>query len=391
MQTIYGWNQQRERIFRFARTKGMSKLRKYRPSQAHHPEAEVKLYTMFVWRRMVQRLRTSRKWLKLNMLDILRSEGVATEFVAADGWVANFCSRWRITHQRKSNEKKLSLAERLPEIRKFQLWLIYGLQCSAPQRCPKYGRFDPRRMFHMDQVPLPFSSSAKTTLNMKGSACHIQEAGGSGATKRFCTIQMWICADPWGGLWHKPDLIFRGQGKNLGEEERLHYAAIPNLTIRFQPKAWADEKIMMASMLDFREATIDLGEVLLGMDNHGSQATPLCREFMTLMGIQPAYTPPDCTDVVSPVDHHVGQTLKLKIAKRYDKVAATWDQLDGAPSDSHKRMLVATWTSEAWDELSRDNKHAVHSAFVKTGFLVAKDGSENHLIDISDGGKAYDF
>ena len=54
-------------------------------------------------------------------------------------------------------------------------------------------------------------------------------------------------------------------------------------------------------------------------------------------------------------------------------------------------MLVATWVSDAWDELRRENKHSVRSAFVKTGFLVAKDGSENSLIDISDGGKAYDF
>ena len=153
--TIYAWNNQRDSIFRFARTKGMSKLRKFRPTAAHHQEAIVRLYTQFVWRRMVQRLRTSRKWLKSTMLSITESDYGASEFKASDGWVANFCCRWKITHQRKSNVKKLSLAERLPEIRKFHRWLIYGLQCSEPQRCTKYGRFDPTRI--VPHGPGPFA------------------------------------------------------------------------------------------------------------------------------------------------------------------------------------------------------------------------------------------
>ena len=147
----------------------------------------------------------------------------------------------------------------------------------------------------------------------------------------------------------------------------------------------------MASLLDFREATIGLGEVLLGNGQPWLPVNPLCREFMRHMGIQPAYTPPksDCTDVVSPVDH-VGQTLKLKIARRHDEAAAMWGQ-DQAPSDSQKRIIVATWASKAWEELLRDNKQCTRSAFVKTGFLVAKDGSENHIIGISDGGQTLHF
>ena len=395
--TIDHWNANREKIFLYARTKGVSKLRKFRPGTPHHPAAEVQLYTRFLWRRTVQRLRTGRSWLQRNMRNILAQDHNITDFAASDGWTANFCNRWDITNQSRSNKHKTPLAERLPEIKKFHRWLIYGLQRSEPQRSLKYGRFDPQRMFHMDQVPLPFSSSSKTTLNMKSEQCSIREPAGSGASKRFCTLQVTICADPWNGLQMKLEIIFRGTGSRISVAERRHYRGLGNITVRWQPKAWCDEKVMMAYFVDFREATLGLGEVLLGMDNHGAQKTPLCRDFMKTTGIQCAFTPADCTDVVSPVDHHVGQALKLKIARRYEETceehAEIWDLpwREGGLSASKKRRLVATWASEAWKELLLNHRDLIQAAFVKTGFLIAKDGSENKLVGFQDGGKPYDF
>ena len=61
-----------------------------------------------------------------------------------------------------------------------------------------------------------------------------------------------------------------------------------------------------------------LGEVLLGRDNHGSQRTPACETFMELFRIVAAFTPANCTDCYSPVDHHVGKLLKELINKMYE-------------------------------------------------------------------------
>ena len=47
-----------------------------------------------------------------------------------------------------------------------------------------------------------------------------------------------------------------------------------------------------------------------------------------------------------------------------------------------RRMLMATWLSEAWTSLTTNHSHMIDAAFIKTGFKVAKDGSEDHLIDI---------
>jgi hypothetical protein len=149
---ISTWNSNRAEIFLRARTPGMAKMQKYRPSIAKYPEAEVELYGRFVWRRTYLRLATHRDWLRDNMSQILRRDNI-TNSVPSRSWCSKFCKRWEITSQCRTNKHKLSVQERLPAIRKFHSWLIYGLQRSAPERCPKYGRFPPELMYHMDQVP----------------------------------------------------------------------------------------------------------------------------------------------------------------------------------------------------------------------------------------------
>ena len=308
--------------------------------------------------------------------------------MAEGGWCSNFCKRWEIASQCRTNKHKLSIDERLPSIRNFHTWLIYGLQRSEPQRCPKYGRFPPARMYHMDQVPLPFSPGNKRTLNMKGEQCAMKKPGGSGASKRFCTLQVTICAQG-DGQRVKLEIYFRGKGMWLSHAERNHYPGLDNIIVRFQPKAWADGKISMEYLEAFRDATIDQGEVLLGMDNHSSQRTEACEAYMKLMQIIPAYTPANCTDCVSPVDCNVGQALKLKIAKRYNASyeahKAAWEapKRRGGLSDAKKRMYVAEWASDAWREMCGENgRHCIESSFVKTGFLLAKDGSENGKVEL---------
>ena len=109
---------------------------------------------------------------------------------------------------------------------------------------------------------------------------------------------------------------------------------------------------------------------------------------MKMMDIVAAFTPPNCTDCVSPVDKNVGQTIKQKIAKRYqrdyDEDSDAWHlpkKLGGLGAPK-KRQLVAKWASEAWAEFCECNLECITSAFVKSGFLLAKDGSENDKIEL---------
>lgn len=180
----------------------------------------------------------------------------------------------------------------------------------------------------------------------------------------------------------KLQIIFRGQGKRLSSEEWDFYRGLDNVTVRFQPKAWADEIYMQKWFMAFRESTLDLGEVMLGMDRHGSQKTPLCMAFMKSFGIVPVFTPPNCTDCVSPVDHHIGKTLKTKIRKLAHEEFDGDGWHGGDLKVMDKRMKVAYWASVAWRGMCENSGDLFRSAFVSTGFLLAKDGSENNLVKL---------
>ena len=129
------------------------------------------------------------------------------------GWAVRFCHRYRITTQAKNNVKAHDQVDRRKAIRRFHWFLNETVQKSEPQADAKYGRFGPRNMFHVDQVPLPFASACRTTLNPRGAvSCRIAGVNTSGLEKRQATLQLWICASGDHQVI-KPTLIFRGPAR----------------------------------------------------------------------------------------------------------------------------------------------------------------------------------
>ena len=61
----------------------------------------------------------------------------------------------------------------------------------------------------------------------------------------------------------------------------------------------------------------------------------------------------------------------------------------GGLNASTRRQKMATWAAAAWSFVKADAAF-LPSAFVSTGFLIRKDGSENHLIKVP-GLPDYDF
>ena len=99
------------------------------------------------------------------------------------------------------------------------------------------------------------------------------------------------------------------------------------------------------------------------------------------------YTPPECTDCVSPCDHHVGALFKHYISEYYtldfEENHRAWCNTAIATGleACERRIRIAIWTAAAWARLSV-NSEFLRKAFVSTGFLIAKDGSEDTLIKI---------
>ena len=231
--TIVRWlaPEMRSQILTLAHKFGYNKLRRRRPpTSGKFKFMEVRLYTRFLFRRQFQRLPVHRKWVRANALNIMAisnpdkadPEAVAA-FKASGGWVSRFCRRWEISSQCRTNSHVMSISERLGDIRKFHRFLLYDMQARLPQRCPKYGRFPPTHVFHFDQSPLPFVTTSSKTLNEVGKQCSMGEPGGSGGVKRFCTLQICICASGPHQVV-KLEIYFRGKGVGItgkrGDEAR---------------------------------------------------------------------------------------------------------------------------------------------------------------------------
>jgi DNA-directed RNA polymerase subunit N (RpoN/RPB10) len=167
--------------------------------------------------------------------------------------------------------------------------------------------------------------------------------------------------------------------------------------VHFQKNAWADGNFCRADILevagDMYAAGSD-GEVVIGMDNYSAQRTSTMESLYNGLGMVPLYTPPGCTDCCSPVDHHIGRFIQERMSKMYDAEILAHPEIwiahdasevlddPGCKSAMQRRMLMASWLSAAWKDLTDKFSHMIRSAFVHTGFLLALDGSEDGLIDL---------
>ena len=183
-------------------------------------------------------------------------------------------------------------------------------------------------------------------------------------------------------------------GEKVTRRERLVYALLARrISVIFQPKAWVHEAVSLTWLEQFQAETKALGDRLLGFDGHGAQITQAFRALLDEYDIDSIVTPAYCTDVVSPVDHNIGARLKEIMSSYYHAaLAANRDNWCNPPSQGglqawERRVFLAVWLARAWQQMQADNPTMFRAAFVHTGFLLAADGSEKHLIDIG----VYDY
>jgi hypothetical protein len=383
------WENKSETILRYARTRRLGGSKAIGYPTPHWPEAEFELYMAFIYRRRYQALRVTRSWLKRTFKHIRHTQGHNVDgWFPSEGWCCRFCKRWEITSQSRTNKKKFSIEERLSSIQQFHTYWLRSVQRRQPSRCDTYGYYPATHIYAMDQVPMPFSSPAKKTMNEKGAPRGCRFTAASEDDKRFCTINVTICAN---ATTQDVDieLIFDSDtgGEKISDEEKAAMALYPNVIVRWQPKAWADESIMLDYIRDFRLQTIAKGNVALFLDNHGSQQTTRMRNMMKMLDIEYIFTPANCTDCVSPVDRNVGVWLKNRVYRFQDEEMDLYENRNwslaagkGGLTKSEKRMHIVRWMSKAWKDFQTTEQHNCKASFVDTGILIAQDGSEDHLI-----------
>jgi hypothetical protein len=363
-----------------------------------YPAHEAELFIRFYMWKVCNGLRVGDHWLKYQFTQILAEHGIFPKQISP-GWLSRFKRRFRITSQVITNKHASSVADRLPQIQNFHRYILF-VQNRGIQRDERYGRYPPTHMFHFDQIPLPFVMNAHKSLNIKGFGTNrVATLHTTGLDKRQATIHLCIRAE--GEQFVKPAIIFRGLGKALTQAEWDEYAKLTNIRVYFQANAWCDGQTMCKIAKGYGEDFFAahnsgecVGETLFGADQHKPQMSEKFIRFLkhyTKCGDY-VYTPANCTDCTAPCDHHIGGNLKAIIRQLYELELEmnfrTWTS-ETIPA-SHRRILMAQWLSETW-AIFRNRKEFIRKAFVSTGWLQAKDGSEQHLIKLQGLNAPYHF
>jgi hypothetical protein len=75
----------------------------------------------------------------------------------------------------------------------------------------------------------------------------------------------------------------------------------------------------------------------------------------------------------------------MRMGKKFDEAHEHMqDEWAGTLTAPERRKLMVKWASEVWDEVCEPDRclSLVNRSFVRTGCLVAKNGTENGLIDL---------
>ena len=380
------WKQKADEFAELAEDK--SRLKKVHPGVPPvHPEQEEELFFEFCHLRRNLGLAVDCYWFRHEFRKlIIRDKGqkAADSFNYSNGWVANFCRRWRITDQLKTEKKYMSPMERIQFLHDFH-HDFHAMQCSMDQQSNIWGAYPPENIWNADHVPLPFTINLKRSMNLKGDDCWIAHVGPCGLDKRQASLH--LCLRARGKQLMKPFIIFKGAG-HIEAKEAAFYESLGNIGWAFQENAWADGKYSRRWAREFVSVVKGAcpGNHCLLLDDLGAQKTNKFQQICIEGRVFPFPIPPGCTDLVQPVDHGVGGYVKHLMNALYKvELELNYDEWRDYKSNEslaapRRRMMMALWLSKVWAHMELPE----HSKIFKSSFddTVLIDKAGKHSLKI---------
>ena len=217
--------------------------------------------------------------------------------------------------------------------------------------------------------------------------------------KRFCSLQVAArCANgpvDWPRRGQpRLTIIFRGTGKRILPEERQAWH--PDVHVRFQSKAWADEALCAEyARVEVAEITAEARaagrESVAIFDNLHGHTTQTHLANLARNQCKRHLLPGNTTDELQLVDAGVGHALKTEMAHLHDSWLAQDSNLEmwtGSFPMWRKRVLITQLAAQAWDRLC--SNFDFEAAATRLGMRMTADGSGDDLIQV-EGVTQYDF
>lgn len=222
--------------------------------------------------------------------------------------------------------------------------------------------------------------------------------------KRFCTF--FILArgkcDPSKPRRGQPKLciIFRGAGKRVSAKERAAWH--PDVTVRFQRKAWADDELCEDhAAVEVLEATAEARRAgrrsVVFFDNLSGHATATHLRNLRHAGCDRHLLPTDCTGELMFIDDGIGARLKNLVGEEQDEWLEKGNNLErwttgpkeGGFSEWEKRAALSQAAGKAWARLC--DTYDFEGSAVRIGMAMTADGSGDDKIKIAGLREPYSF
>ena len=367
-------------------------------SKCRFPLAEADTYTACKEHR-TNGLRVTARFLRVAMRrSILEHYGevAAASFRASHRWLQAFARRHRLSLRRKTNSKHMPIESRLAKCKRWHARFRRRLRRESSTTAPlheTWGRWLPQDRISIDQVPCNLREGDGRTYAEVGSkrvwlvGCK-QDDG-----KRFCTLQVAArCANGSPNLPRHGQarllVIFRGAGKRISPEEREAWH--PDVWVRFQKKAWADEALCedyaLIEMAEITAAARLAGrESVAIFDNLHGQTTETHLRNLARNRCKRHLLPSNTTDELQLVDAGVGHALKTEMAHLHDDWLSKdgnlelWTTATNFPA-WRKRVLVTWLAAQAWENVCR--RFDFEAAATRLGMRMTIDGSGDELIQM---------
>ena len=365
-------------------------------SKCRFPLAEADTYTACKEHR-TNGLRVTARFLRVAMRrSILEHYGevAAASFRASHRWLQAFARRHRLSLRRKTNSKHVPIEARLAKCKRWHARFRRRLRRASSTTAPlheTWGRWLPQDRISIDQVPCNLREGDGRTYAEVGSkrvwlvGCK-QDDG-----KRFCTLQVAArCSNGSPDLPRREQprlsVIFRGTGSRISPEERAAWH--PDVWVRFQKKAWADEAVCedyaLVEMAEITAAARLAGrESVAIFDNLHGQTTQMHLANLARNRCKRHLLPSNTTDELQLVDAGVGHALKTEMAHLHDEWLSIDDNLELWTTPTNfpawrKRALVTWLAAQAWENVCV--RFDFEAAATRLGMRMTIDGSGDELI-----------
>ena len=386
------WAAGEMRIRSAATQANRSRLSLHPGGRCRFPLAEEEVFAAYTLHR-AKGQRVTARFLRVAMRRAIHQrygEEAASSFRASPRWLQAFARRHRISLRRKTNSKHLPVEARVDKIKRWHARFRRRLKRGSNLHS-KWGRWLPQDRISIDQVPCNLREGDGRTYADIGSKRVWLVGSKQDDGKRFCSLQIAARCANGPADWPRRGqprltIIFRGTGKRILPEERQAWH--PDVHVRFQSKAWADEALCAEyARVEVAEITAEARaagrESVAIFDNLHGHTTQTHLANLARNQCKRHLLPGNTTDELQLVDAGVGHALKTEMAHLHDSWLAQDSNLEmwtGSFPMWRKRVLISQLAAQAWDRLC--SHFDFEAAATRLGMRMTADGSGDDLIQV---------